>query len=280
MQKITSYEEYEGLIRALKASAGRLNNNNYHFEQDLRDWIAAGTFSFRQCGNILAFFHENPEYYDLIYYLPAAPEDGFDLTGVDKPVLISIVFNRQSDKLAQAQEYWQGQGFGFYKASRHMTIDVTDQPAPKEIIRPASTYRQAEEFAGLIKSSFYSYGDGVPDADEVWQAIREGRVLYCLAQPENEIAGFMRTGAPTGNHTDNMNITVKPRFKGRGYSRQIIQGFCVWCRERGIQYMTLWVNRGNTVAERLYESMGYEYSGKESVQYLYEPAGKIKEETK
>lgn len=136
----------------------------------------------------------------------------------------------------------------------------------------ASARAEAEDFAALIADSFYAYGDGVPDAETVWQDIQNGLVRKCIAKPEDVVAGYMRTAAPQGNHTYNENIVIRPEFQGRGYARALFQSFADWCRTLDIQYMTLWVNRGNTVAEQLYTSIGYVCSGKESRQYLYIPA--------
>ena len=276
MKQVTSYADYEAAIAALKASQGRLANNNYHYEADIQAWIEAGKLYVQTTPDALAFFHDVGDYYDLIYYLPAAPGSSFDLSGLDKPALISQVFNRENQKLQDAANYWLEQGFSPYKESRHMTLDVSLVPdSPPYTL--ATTRQDAHQFAEWLQRFFYTYGDGAPDEETLWQAIQEKRVALWIAQPEGVIAGYMWTSLPQGNHTDNLGIAIDPQFRGRSYSRRIIESFCTWCRDRGVGYMTLWVNRGNTVAERLYETLGYQYTGKQSRQYLYEP-GQNKED--
>lgn len=270
MKQVAGYADYEAAIAALKEKCGRLNNNNYHYEADIQAWIEAGTLYMQEAPDALAFFHDVGTYYDLIYYLPAAPVSAFDLSAPDKPVLISQVFNRESQKLQDAADYWTAQGFAFYKASRHMTLDVSLVPdSPPYTL--AATQEDAHAFAGLLQTYFNPYGDGIPTEEDLMQGIREQRVCTWIAEPEGVPAGYMWTSLPIGNHTDNLGISIYPRFRGRSYSRKIIQSFCTWCRDRDVKVMTLWVNQGNTTAERLYETLGYQYTGKQSRQYLYVP---------
>jgi ribosomal protein S18 acetylase RimI-like enzyme len=54
-----------------------------------------------------------------------------------------------------------------------------------------------------------------------------------------------------------MEVVVHPRYRGRGYSRTLIQAAMNACAEKGIAEMHLMVTLGNVPAEGLYRRMGF-----------------------
>lgn len=54
-----------------------------------------------------------------------------------------------------------------------------------------------------------------------------------------------------------MRIAVLPRFRGRGYSRKLMEKMEKSAIEQGIAVLTLEVREGNTPARKLYESRGF-----------------------
>ncbi len=61
------------------------------------------------------------------------------------------------------------------------------------------------------------------------------------------------------------DIVVKPEFRGRGYGRAIMQGLLKEALKKNIDQAYLQVVVGNTVAEKLYDSLGF----KEVYRYWY-----------
>lgn len=67
-------------------------------------------------------------------------------------------------------------------------------------------------------------------------------------------------------------IAVKPAFWGRGYGRKMTEFSIVRGLELGFETIQLWTQPSNERARRLYESLGFEATGRVKV-YDGEPIG-------
>ena len=56
------------------------------------------------------------------------------------------------------------------------------------------------------------------------------------------------------------NLMIDARFQGRGHGRAVVLAAIDLARDRGGEVLELAVHPANTVAIRLYESLGFEYS--------------------
>ena len=54
-----------------------------------------------------------------------------------------------------------------------------------------------------------------------------------------------------------VSMWVAPRVRGRGVGNLLVDAVTAWARETNATSISLWVTRGNTPAERLYESKGF-----------------------
>ena len=54
-----------------------------------------------------------------------------------------------------------------------------------------------------------------------------------------------------------VSMWVAPRVRGRGVGNLLVDAVTAWARETNATRISLWVTRGNTPAERLYESKGF-----------------------
>ena len=90
--------------------------------------------------------------------------------------------------------------------------------------------------ADLLTSSF----------DETW-------VLVC---PDGELVGYMNVRFLAGEG-ELMRIAVKPSYRGRGYSRELMDRLVQSARENEAPEATLEVRAGNAPAISLYKSYGF-----------------------
>ena len=68
------------------------------------------------------------------------------------------------------------------------------------------------------------------------------------------------------------NIMIEPRYRGRGYGRGIIEAVEHELIIRGVDRLGLNVFGHNTVALRLYESMGFSMTSQQMAKTLTEPS--------
>jgi len=57
------------------------------------------------------------------------------------------------------------------------------------------------------------------------------------------------------------NVAVHPEFRGKGYSKRLMQHLMDYARSRDLERMTLEVRVNNTVAIALYKKMGFLVAG-------------------
>lgn len=59
------------------------------------------------------------------------------------------------------------------------------------------------------------------------------------------------------------DLFVRPQYRGRGCGRQAMETVLADCRRRGVRAVHLEVWPANTVARRLYASLGFEHPGRD-----------------
>jgi ribosomal-protein-alanine N-acetyltransferase len=81
-----------------------------------------------------------------------------------------------------------------------------------------------------------------------------------LAECEGRIAGYVLFWLLPGE-IDIHNIAVHKDFRGRGLGRSLLENVILEARNRASARVTLEVRKSNTVAQKLYESVGFTISG-------------------
>lgn len=81
-----------------------------------------------------------------------------------------------------------------------------------------------------------------------------------LAESEGRIAGYILFWLLPGE-IDIHNIAVHKDFRRRGLGRSLLENVIVEARSRASSRITLEVRKSNMVAQKLYESVGFEFSG-------------------
>jgi|GEM_PF-876089 len=91
-----------------------------------------------------------------------------------------------------------------------------------------------------------------------------GRDLYALlADGRGPVAYGMLRGWAQGYTTPSLGVAVRTSAQGRGFGREMMTCLHAEARRRGADYVRLRVHRDNVAARRLYESLGYVYSGED-----------------
>ena len=83
---------------------------------------------------------------------------------------------------------------------------------------------------------------------------------YLVAEEDGEIIGFAGAWIVL-DEAHVTNIAVRQDKRGRGIGRRLTGQLMQYAANLGVVYATLEVRRSNTVAQRLYQSLGFEYVG-------------------
>ena len=83
---------------------------------------------------------------------------------------------------------------------------------------------------------------------------------YLVAEEDGEIIGFAGAWIVL-DEAHVTNIAVRQDRRGRGIGRRLTGQLMQYAANLGVVYATLEVRRSNTVAQRLYQSLGFEYVG-------------------
>ena len=100
----------------------------------------------------------------------------------------------------------------------------------------------------------------------------EGMLLFA-AEVDGEEVGWIWIGLPgTGGGDAEVawlhEVLIDPPYRGRGYGRAIIQAAERELARRGVAELGLNVFGDNTVARRLYESLGFEVAAQQMVKTI------------
>jgi ribosomal protein S18 acetylase RimI-like enzyme len=136
----------------------------------------------------------------------------------------------------------------------NITIKIADQEEEKEFVSDLMTDSLIEE-----------YGDP-PDGDTLVDLLnfyysRPDSVIFCLAE-EGTPAGFVwlidSSDVITGTvFACVLYLAVKPEFRGKKYSRLLLEKARQHCRENDIKELRLTVRYNNDTALNLYNTFGF-----------------------
>ncbi|MGB0114475.1 MAG: GNAT family N-acetyltransferase [Ilumatobacteraceae bacterium] len=88
------------------------------------------------------------------------------------------------------------------------------------------------------------------------------RVTF-FAQLDDEVVGLVGgyRDEQSASVVELVSMWVAPQVRGRGVGARLVDAVTTWARETNATNVSLWVTRGNTPAERLYESCGFAATG-------------------
>lgn len=83
---------------------------------------------------------------------------------------------------------------------------------------------------------------------------------YLVAEKDGEIIGYAGAWIVL-DEAHVTNVAVRRDQRGRGVGRLLTAGLMQYAANLGVAYATLEVRRGNEIAKRLYQTLGFEYAG-------------------
>lgn len=98
-------------------------------------------------------------------------------------------------------------------------------------------------------------------------------LLFLLAEIDGKIVGNCSVGRISNNlrykHRASMGIAILKSYWGLGIGKALIRECIKWCEEKSLNQLELDVVTSNTAAIGLYESLGFEKSGRKKCALKY-----------
>lgn len=129
----------------------------------------------------------------------------------------------------------------------------------------ADFFRALEE--GGIARHFHPH----PFTEEIAMKLcrYDGKDLYYAAVCGEQVLGYgMLRGWDEGYDVPSLGIAIHPKEQGKGLGRLMMEFLHVASRQRGAKRIRLKVYPDNRAAVRLYESLGYVFSGESGGQLV------------
>jgi len=113
-----------------------------------------------------------------------------------------------------------------------------------------------------------THASEVDQTDEMWEAwaasAAAGRdQAVFVTETDGRFVGlagaFRVDGAPSTYHL--FTMWMDPRYRKAGHGAALTEAVIAWAAESGGTQLDLWVVAGNTTAQRMYERLGFEFTG-------------------
>lgn len=135
------------------------------------------------------------------------------------------------------------------------------------IVGPGDQSALAEVFSDLGGAFFRPHAFTPEEAQRL--AHHSGRDVYAILLNDGRpVAYGMLRGWDEGYLTPSLGIAVRSGARGNGYGRLMMAHLHQEARARGVTQLRLRVHPDNFIAKRLYESLGYAYSGEDRGELL------------
>jgi GNAT superfamily N-acetyltransferase len=116
-----------------------------------------------------------------------------------------------------------------------------------------------------FSSSYEAEAEQTDDGWTAWAQLGEEGVerVTFFALLNDQIVGLVGAFQPEGNElvVALVSMWTSPKARRAGVGRALGHAVLDWARDMSATTVSLWVTRGNTPAQRLYESMGFRETG-------------------
>jgi GNAT superfamily N-acetyltransferase len=105
-----------------------------------------------------------------------------------------------------------------------------------------------------------TYEDSVRRTDEQWQQRLEAGPMF-IAYLDDKPVGLSGGFVEDDGSYELVSMWVDPVARGKRVAEQLVNVVADWARGLGADALHLWVTDGNVSAQRLYERVGFAYTG-------------------
>ncbi len=260
MKKIVETNEVFNSLLGKYLNKSYLNNAS-RLIRDYSAFIRGGRLYYIEKDNYLFFLEDCKGFYNLYYFILETNllVDADDLKS-DVPVVADDVYS--GDKRSPAVSSLLEAGFEKYLTRVYETLKINEEYVNnrKDIkfddVRFAHT-DDADFILQLQNEYIDKYTGNALSEEDMLASIKNDLVLG--AYEGDNLTGYLRLGL--NKKTSTMEgLVVDGGFRGKGYSKQLINYLIDYCYKRDYNKIDLWVRDDNVSALKLYDFFGFEHT--------------------
>lgn len=263
--KVSNLFEIETTIAKFYRKDG--NNNNYLMTAEYRNLIEHHRLFYGVTDNNLFILVKKDKCYRVYYYLNSVDEP-FDLGNED--FAVEILYRGGGNFPKVEVDFWIKCGFKLHLVRdmyecRYKNINQSMFDVPKFEIYPVSNSQDLNYVVNLFNAKFDNYTGDYISESEMPQllAARNIFIAYVGGKKAGAIHFYERNKAIFLGH-----LFVNEEFRGMHIGTQLFhRGMEVNKVDENTRY-SLWVQKQNNSAVRLYEKIGFKYINKSTISLL------------
>lgn len=265
MEQIVNNELFSKLLR--KYLNKEYINNAGRLIRDYKGLIEKHTLHYIEKENYMLFFEDREDFYNLYYFISKLNLfiDTGDLS-VGKPVVADEVY-KESDLSLSVGALLEA-GLKKYMTRSYMLLKLIKLDSAEVKLNNNVKFADKDE-VNLIFELQNKYIDRYTGnflfKEEILGEIKDNLIL-CIHEGTS-FAGYLRF--KTNNKNVSLEgIVVGPKYRGKGYSKELMKYFIDYFSKERYNKIDLWVRDDNISALKLYEFFDFEKNGYKCDNYI------------
>ena len=276
MNLVNDLAHFNSLVKDVKQQNQRVETNCYLLPDVIQRYTQQKRLYwqvFQPAG--LIFFSDERDFFRMYYFI-GEPDERQPVEPFPRQariIMLDLVY-RVIDATSRSQAYWVKQGFSLHQIHRRMELT---QPfnLPQQIFPFADEYslvqltnRYLDQIQLLWKDNLGVLSAALPDRTEILEMVENKQLFGMFHKEDNRLAGALRC-RPAGKVYTLEHIAVDALHRKRGLARALIQ-YCLGQDVDDTSRFRLWVAEDNSAAVKLYQSLGFQFDGRVSLQLFLE----------
>lgn len=229
-------------------------NNANRLIRDYKALIEKKKLYYIEKNNYLLFFEDCRDFYNLYYFISKLnlSIDSEDLN-LEKPIVADEIYT--DENLNISVDALLNAGFTKYLTRSYMKLKLSNKDEQLSGNIRFSSIDELELIFELQNKYIDKYTGNFSFKKDLLEEIKERLILSIYE--ENNFVGYLRL-KKNKKSLSLEGIVIDPRFRGKGYSKELVKYFIDYFSKESYNEISLWVIDDNLSAIRLYNFFNFE----------------------
>ncbi len=252
MQEVINIEEFNKLLNKY-LNKSYINNAN-RLIRDGNTFIEKGKLYYYEKDGSLLFFENCKDYYNLYYFISKLDLliDICDLN-LEKPIVADIIYSENNFDETPAKVLINA-NFEKYLTRSYKTLKLSQKDIEENNNIKFADKDEVNSIFEMQNKYIDKYTGNILSKEELYKDVENKLIL--VMYEDKKIAGYLRFTVNNKNVSLD-GLVIDGIFRGKGYSKQIVEYFIDYCSKEGYKKIDLWVRDDNVSALKLYDLFGF-----------------------